>query len=102
MTAPIERLRIHVYGTQGSGSIFPARAERAAFRRQAEVDLLERVFDDLGRRADPAGRIGASVTEILGGPPDPYTLAAYAARFDLPEPRVYGGWTTCLRLETAD
>jgi phosphoribosyl 1,2-cyclic phosphodiesterase len=102
MTSPIERLRLHVYGTQGSGSVFPARAERAAFQRQAAVDLLERVFADLGRRADPAGRIGVRVEDVLGGPPDHHTLAAYAARFDLPEPRVYGGWTTCLRLETAD
>jgi len=102
MSASIERLRIHLYGTQGSGSVYPARAERLAYRRQAEVDLLERVFDDLRRRADPAGRIGASVEEVLGGPLSRETLAAYAARFDLPEPRAYGGWTTCLRLETAD
>jgi phosphoribosyl 1,2-cyclic phosphodiesterase len=95
-------LRIYFYGTQGSGSVFPSRAERQAVQRRTEVELLERIFDDLARRADNAGRIGASVEEILGGAPSPQTLAAYAARFNVPEPRVYGGWTTCVRIETSD
>ena len=98
----IKRLRIHLYGTQGSGSVFPSRAERRAFQKHADVDLLKLVFEDLSRRASDGGRIGASVEEILGGPIDSNTLTAYAERFDVPEPRVYGGWTTCVRLETAD
>jgi phosphoribosyl 1,2-cyclic phosphodiesterase len=102
MSAPIANLRIHVYGTQGSGSVFPSRQERQAFRRRSEIDLLERVFGDLAAHADGAGRIGARIEDILGGPPSPHTLAAYADRFDVPEPRVYGGWTTCIRLETGD
>lgn len=102
MSAPVANLRIHVYGTQGSGSVFPSREERQAFRRRIDVDLLERVFADLAAHADPAGRIDARIEDIIGGKVTPQTLAAYADRFDVPEPRVYGGWTTCIRLETAD
>jgi phosphoribosyl 1,2-cyclic phosphodiesterase len=98
----IERMRIRLYGTQGSGSTFPSRTERAAYRRQADVELLQLVFEDLSRRTDDRGRIDASVRDILGGPITRATLESYAARFDVPEPRVYGGWTTCVRVEAAD
>ena len=98
----IERLRIHLYGTQGSGSIFPSREERRAVQQRANIDLLRLVFEDLAQRADERGRIAASVEDILGGPVNHDRLAAYADRFDVMEPRVYGGWTTCVRLETAD
>ena len=100
--APIDRLRIHVYGAQGSGSIFPSRAERRAFQQRANIDLLKLVFADLAQRADDRGRIGASVEDVLGGTVNHDRLEAYANRFDVPEPRVYGGWTTCLYIETAD
>lgn len=99
---PITNLRVHVYGTQGSGSIFPSRAERLAFQRRSDRDLLLHVFEDIARRAGPDGRIGASVEDLLGGPLTARTIAAYAERFDVPEPRVYGGWTTCIRIETSD
>ena len=103
MAAPsIPHLRIHLYGTQGSGSIFPSREERHAIRRREQIDLLERVFMDLSQRTNAEGRIAASVDDVLGGPVSHDRLAAYADRFDVPEPRVYGGWTTCVRLETAD
>jgi phosphoribosyl 1,2-cyclic phosphodiesterase len=103
MTAPaIQHLRIHLYGTQGSGSIFPSREERRAIRRREQIDLLQRVFMDLSRRTNAEGRIMASIEDVLGGPVSHDRLAAYADRFDVPEPRVYGGWTTCVRLETAD
>ena len=95
-------MRIHLYGTQGSGSMFPSHAERQDIQRRAEIELLKLVFEDLTRRADDRGRIGTSVEEILGGPVTHKTLAAYADQFDVPEPRVYGGWTTCVRLETGD
>lgn len=98
----IAHLRIHFYGTQGSGSIFPSAAEREAFNRQISVELLTQVFDDLGRHADGSGRINATVEEIIGGPVTPRMLLAYAQRFDVPEPRVYGGWTTCVHIETVD
>lgn len=98
----IHHLRVRLYGTQGSGSIFPSAAERRAFNQRASVELLKHVFDDLQHRADPSGRINATIAEILGGDVSPRTLAAYAERFDVEEPRVYGGWTTCVHVETAD
>jgi ribonuclease BN (tRNA processing enzyme) len=98
----IRHLRVQLYGTQGSGSIFPSRAERRAFQTRASAALLEHVFQDLSRHADAHGRIAATVEEILGGPADARALTAYAQRFEVPEPRVYGGWTTCVRVETAD
>ena len=98
----VTNLRLHVYGTQGSGSIFPSRDERLAFQRQSEIDLLKLVFEDLLQHAGPDGAINRSVEQILGGPLETKTLARYASRFSPPEPRVYGGWTTCLRIETAD
>ncbi len=76
----IERLRIHLYGTQGSGSIFPSRRERAAFRQREQIDLLKLVFEELSQRADSQGRIRDRVEEILGGPIDHTSLSAYAAR----------------------
>ena len=100
--SPVGNLRIHLYGTQGSGSIFPSREERLAFRQQFEQGLLEQVFADLALHVDAQGRIEGTIEELLGGPLNTRTLARYAARFQVPEPRVYGGWTTCLRVETAD
>lgn len=103
MTDPaVGNLRVHLYGTQGSGSIFPSREERLAFRQQSEQDLLLQVFEDLARRVDTQGRIEGTIDDILGGPLNSRTLSRYAARFHVLEPRVYGGWTTCLRIETAD
>lgn len=100
--SPVHNLRVHFYGTQGSGSIFPSREERLAFQRQTTVELLTLVFDDLARHADANGRIAETLETIVGGPLTPRTLGHYAERFEVPEPRVYGGWTTCLRVETAD
>ena len=98
----VANLRVHVYGTQGSGSIFPSRDERLAFQRRSAEDLLTLVFDDLAAHAGGDGRLGVTVEQLLGGPRNPRTIARYAERFTVPEPRVYGGWTTCIRLETAD
>ena len=96
----VDNLRIHFYGVQGSGSVFPSRAERKAAQEVMDLDLLERVFQDLKGRAGDDGRIDASIEEVLGGALDQRTLKAYRERFDVPEPRVYGGWTTCIRVET--
>lgn len=98
----VRNLRVHIYGTQGSGSIFPSRAERLAFRRQSDLDLLSRVFEDIAAHTNADGRLDCTVSELLGGTFGPKTLAAYAERFEVPEPRVYGGWTTCVRIETPD
>jgi ribonuclease BN (tRNA processing enzyme) len=95
-------LRIFIYGTQGSGSISPSRAERLAFETRTREDLLAAVFQDIAHHTGDDGRLSCSVAEILGAPPTPRALSAYAARFAMTEPRVYGGLTTCVRIETAD
>ncbi len=96
------QLRVHFYGTQGSGSIFPSRAERQAFETRARNQLLTAVFADIARHADAKGHLACTIDELLGGPVSDKALEHYASRFDLPEPRVYGGLTTCVRIETAD
>jgi ribonuclease BN (tRNA processing enzyme) len=40
--------------------------------------------------------------ELIGGPIGRKTLSEYKKRFAVPKPRIYGGWTTCVHLETAD
>ncbi len=95
-------LRIHLYGVQGSGSVFPSRAERMALQELMDIRLLEQVFSDLARHAHPDGRIGCTVEDVLGGKVSSRTLRSYRERFDIEEARVYGGWTTCFRIETSD
>ncbi len=102
-TSPAPNLLIHMYDVQGSGSVFPSRADRLAVRRLLEQQLLEQVFQDLALRADPVtGEIRLTVEELLGGPISPQNLDAYRTRFQIPEPRTYGGWTTCVWIETGD
>jgi phosphoribosyl 1,2-cyclic phosphodiesterase len=99
----ISNLRIRFYGTQGSGSVFPDLAERAAQRELLETELLQTVFHDLGRHADPdSGEIRFRIEELLGGPVSRKTLRAYRNRFESRVIRSYGGWTTCVGIETAD
>ena len=87
---------------QGSGSVFPARAERAETQQHADLNLLQQVFEDLADKTDKDGRLTRSLEEILGGPVNRKTLSAYRDRFDIEEQRVYGGWTSCFRIETSD
>ncbi len=98
----IENLRIHFYGVQGSGSIYPSFQERRAYQALTDQDLLKQVFEDLQKRAGPDGRLNTTVEELLGGPFNRATLAAYRNRLELSQARIYGGWTTCIRIETAD
>ncbi len=99
---PVENLRVHFYGTQGSGSVFPSRRERRDLRELMEYELLQAVFQDLEQFRDSNGRVSFDPEEVLGGPLKKNTLLDYRRKFQLPEPRVYGGWTTCVWVETAD
>lgn len=94
---PIQNLRIHFYGTQGSGSTFPTREERQEYRQHLDQDLLTCVFEDLKGRGK-----ALTVEDILGGPMSLDTIRAYRSQFNLTERRVYGGLTTCVLLETSD
>jgi phosphoribosyl 1,2-cyclic phosphodiesterase len=102
VNSPVQCMRIHLYGTQGCGSVFPSREERHDLQHRVAIGLLKLVFEDLSQRADQLGHISRTVEEILGGPVSHKTLTAYAERFDVPEPPLYGGWTTCVRVEIAD
>jgi phosphoribosyl 1,2-cyclic phosphodiesterase len=97
----IKNMRIHFYGVQGSGSIFPEKAEREETRMYSDLELLEQVFLEIERNSE-AGSINKSVAELIGGPISRKTLTKYRNKFNLSEQRVYGGWTTCFRIETAD
>ena len=97
----IENMRIHFYGVQGSGSIFPARAEREETRLHSDLKLLEQIFHKL--EAESGNGLGSkSIEDFIGGPVNRKTLTEFREQFDLEEQRVYGGWTTCFRIETAD
>ena len=96
----IENMRIRFYGTQGSGSTFPSQQERSEYREMLDCELLRHVFEDIKQRSADGGKI--SIEDILGGPLDSATLKAYRNKFELSELRVYGGWTTCVLLETSD
>ena len=102
MTDQIENMRIHFYGVQGSGSVFPAKAEREAARLRSDLKLLEQVGTHLESFQGSDGKLSCSVDELIGGPLDRKTLFNFRSRFDTSEQRVYGGWTTCFRLETSD
>lgn len=102
MTEKIETMRIHFYGVQGSGSVFPSKAEREEARLHSDLQLLEQVFLHLQNNHASDEKLHSSVEDILGGPLDRKVLKRFRSQFDLPEQRVYGGWTTCFRIETAD
>jgi len=89
------RLRVTLHGVQGSGSTFLRLNEREAAREVGELRLLEQVFQSLAndpRRAE----------EILGGPLNTGNLRRYRETLAATPPVSYGGWTTCIQVETAD
>ena len=95
-------MRITLYGIQGSGSVFPRSSERAAAHEVADHNLLERVFEDLKRHADDGGRLDCTIEEILGGEPNWESLVEYRNSLGSEPQPVYGGWTTCVHVETGD
>ncbi len=101
MSEPIDNLRIHFYGIQGSGSIFPAKAERAEIRQRTEIHMLEEVFKRM-EKEQRNGKLDCGVEDIIGGPINQQTLEAYHSSLEHQEQRIYGGWTTCFRIETSD
>ena len=98
----IQNLRIRFYGVQGSGSIFPSREERATQRRLHDHKLLAQVFDYIGDFTNHQGLLNCTVEKILGGPPGRRTIKDFRSRFPDDSLPVYGGWTTCVWVETAD
>lgn len=98
----IDNMRVHFYGVQGSGSIFPSRAERDEARELSDIDLLEKVFHHIEAGSGVANPISKSVEDLLGGEINRKNIAQFRRQFELEERRVYGGWTSCFRIETSD
>ncbi len=95
-------MRIHLYGVQGSGSVFPRLREREASREVSEFDLIERIFDELERHAGSDGRLNCRIEDLLGAPRDRHALLAFRERVMTEQSVSYGGWTTCVHVETDD
>ncbi|MFT6408876.1 MAG: phosphoribosyl 1,2-cyclic phosphodiesterase [Arenicella sp.] len=102
MIGDIKNLRIHFYGVQGSGSVFPAKEERDVIRQNSDLDLLEKVFFKLQDKANANNTLDCSVEEILQGPLNKESLIKFRDSLDPQEQTTFGGWTTCFRLETSD
>ena len=97
-----DNLRIHFYGVQGSGTVFPTRAERLQQQEMIQHDLLEKVFSKLENLTDDQGNLSGRLEDLLGEPLSAQALEQFRSRLGLSMPRVYGGWTTCVWIETAD
>jgi ribonuclease BN (tRNA processing enzyme) len=99
---PIQNMRIRFYGVQGSGSTFPSSRENEAFQEIMGYDLLKRVMEDLELHIDKDNRLDRPLAELIGTSFDRKTLTNYIKRLNIPEVRIYGGWTTCVHIETSD
>ncbi len=97
-----QNLRIHFYGVQGSGTVFLTRHDRLQQQEMIRHELLEQIFKKLTDFTDNQGNLTGRIEDILGGPLTPQALRQFQNSLTLTEPRVYGGWTTCVWIETAD
>ena len=52
MKNAIENMRIHFYGVQGSGAVFPRKRERDVIRQYSDIELLKKVFTRLSEESD--------------------------------------------------
>lgn len=102
MDKSIQNMRITFYGVQGSGSTFPASHEIEALQEVNDYELLKMVFEDVDKHLINGSQLDTTLTAYLGGPINRKTLLEYRKRFSRVAPRMYGGWTTCMHIETAD
>jgi ribonuclease BN (tRNA processing enzyme) len=101
MTRDIANMRIRFYGVQGGDSGYPDVNERSAIVDEVRDTLLQRVFSDLAA-ADDGNTASPELTALLNGSVTAETVSTYRNSLDLDYPVSYGGWTTCVHLETAD
>ena len=92
-------MRIHFYGVQGSGAVYPRKCERDIFRRHSDTELLEKVFARLTEESDNGA---VNISSVLNGEVNKASLQKFRDSLNPAEPPVYGGWTTCFRIETSD
>jgi phosphoribosyl 1,2-cyclic phosphodiesterase len=60
------------------------------------------VFEDLTQHIISGNQLDCTLSEYIGGPINRKTLLKYKQRFNIHTPRIYGGWTTCIHIETSD
>lgn len=92
-------MRITLQGVQGSGSTFMRLGERESARTVSDVQLLERVMKFIGGQ-DEGGN--EALEELRSGNFSGDTVRRFRDRFAGTPPVSYGGWTTCVQVETAD
>jgi len=102
MANEIKNLRIHFYGVQGSGSVFPRVEERNEIRRQSETVVLEKALSLVQAQLTSGTRHNDVVEAVLGGPITDANLNKLWSSMAVAEPPSYGGWTSCFRVETSD
>ena len=99
---PVTNLRIYFYGVQGSGSTFPSREERNDYRQAYGCEVMQWVHQRLASFMDPVGQPARRLDDFFAGPAEHATYLSLLQEAAIPEPPVYGGWTTCVRVESAD
>ncbi|MFT5136085.1 MAG: phosphoribosyl 1,2-cyclic phosphodiesterase [Arenicella sp.] len=102
MSREVKSLRIHFYGVQGSGSVFPRKDQRAKIRRVSEVAVVEKVLALVQNEIDSGTPSSDLVEAVVGGPVSQASLFDAWSKLTVPEPPIYGGWTSCIRIETSD
>lgn len=98
---PVRRLRITLWGVQGSCPIFPTPVGIREYSRRVAVYTLTRALEELRRRADadPEGRV--SLRDLIEGPVTRSTIEQFQRNvIGLPDLPFYGGETTCIEVET--
>lgn len=101
MAKKIKNLRIRFYGVQGSGSTFPGANEIADIQAVTDCQLLEAVFKDIAHLLGGRKLTEQELESYIGGPINRKTLLLFREKFAISQPRIYGGWTTCIHIETA-
>jgi len=102
MNDAIQNMRIRFYGVQGSGSTFPDTNELEDMQAVMDCNLLESVFKDLSEKMTGVPFSEEAVRQYLGGLINRKTFLEYRKKFVIDQPRIYGGWTSCVHVATSD
>jgi len=101
MTEEIDNMRVRFYGVQGSDAIYPDCRERASIHDLDRDRLLRKVFDEIAGR-DHGRTSSPELAKLLEGDCTPEAIEAYRRSLQLELPVSYGGWTTCVHVETSE
>lgn len=70
--------------------------------RRHDLGVLAAVFQNLESFADEKGNLHCSIRDILGGDVTSSQLQDYRDKLSVVEVPIFGGWTTCIWIETSD